>query len=363
MLGDFVRIESHSEDKAGIDRLGRRVAAEWRRRGAQVKIHRHSRRGNRIRAELWLGDGRPAGQILVLGHLDTVYPRGTLQHMPFRIARGCAWGPGAFDMKGGLVLALFAVDSLRALRYSPRKRFVFLWTSDEEIGSGSSREIIEREARRSDAVLVLEPAFGLEGRLKTQRKGGGVVELTVLGRAAHAGINPEAGVNAVHELAFQIERLMSLNNPRRGISVQTNVIEGGVATNVVPAHAQAKLDVRYPRSADSRQLASRIRRLRPVLPGARLEIRVELSRPPLERSAAVRSLFRKARILARQLGIDLGETSTGGGSDGNFTAALRAPTLDGLGAVGEGAHSPGECVVIRKLPERAALIAALLATL
>ncbi|MGA8024866.1 MAG: M20 family metallopeptidase [Candidatus Acidiferrales bacterium] len=363
LLGEFVRCESPSHDKGAVDRCGGLVAREWRRRGASVRVLRQGERGNHLRAEISLGNGKPAGQIMVLGHLDTVYPLGTLAKMPFRVSGGRAWGPGTFDMKGGLVLALFAVDALRAARIAAAKRFVFLWTSDEEIGSESSRRVIEQEARRSDAVLVLEPAFGTEGRLKTQRKGVGGAEIIVTGRSAHAGIDPEKGVNAVHELALQIERLMRLNDPRRGITVQTTVVSGGTLTNVVPEHAQASVDIRYARLADAARLGRKLRDVRPVLRGARIEVRHTGDRPPLERSAAVRKLFAHAESLMREMGLPLGEASTGGGSDGSFTAALGVPTLDGLGAVGDGAHSPREHVLIRALPERAALIAGLLATL
>jgi glutamate carboxypeptidase len=300
---------------------------------------------------------------MVLGHLDTVYPLGTLAKMPFRVARGRAWGPGTFDMKGGLVLALFAVDALRALEIQPKKRFVFLWTSDEEIGSESSRRAIEREARRSDAVLVLEPSFGRAGRLKTQRKGVGGAEILVTGHSAHAGIDPEKGVNAVHELALQITRLMKMNDPRRGITVQTTVVSGGTITNVVPEHARAMVDIRYARAADVPRINRKLHSLRPTLKGARVEVRGGADRPPLERTAAVRKLFGVAQSLMQEMGLPLGEASTGGGSDGSFTAVLGVPTLDGLGAVGDGAHSPREHVLTSKLPERAALIAGLLATL
>ncbi|HEV3252889.1 MAG TPA: M20/M25/M40 family metallo-hydrolase [Candidatus Acidoferrales bacterium] len=363
LLRRLVLAESPSSDKAAVDRLGRLVAAEWRRRGARVALLRQRRRGDHVRAEWWRGKRRPPGQILVLGHLDTVYPRGTLEKMPFRIAGGRAWGPGTFDMKSGLVQALFAMDALAACHAAPAKRLVFLWTTDEEIGSASSRAAIEREARRSDAVLVLEPAFGRHGHLKTQRKGVGTVELRVEGRAAHAGINPEQGVNAVHELALQIGRLRRMNRSRRGITVQANVIAGGTVSNVVPAQARAEVDVRVARIADGRAIERKLRALRPVLRGAQLEVSIGVFRPPLERTPAVRAIFRRAQSLAHQMGLPLGEAATGGGSDGNLTAALGVPTLDGLGGVGDGAHSPREFVLIRALPERAAILAGLLATL
>ncbi len=393
LLGRFVRCESPSYDKAAVDRFGAIVASEWRRRGAAVKILEQRKRGDHLRVEIVLetgrvnaeNDGRSVGsggarkakrddgQILVLGHLDTVYPLGTIAKMPFRVAGGKAWGPGTFDMKGGLVLALAAVDALRetgAMRGAGaasgpglRKRIVFLWTSDEEIGSETSRRVIESEARRSDAVLVLEPSLGRDGRLKTQRKGVGGAEVIVTGRSAHAGIEPEKGVNAVHELALQIARLMKMNDPRRGITVQATVIEGGTTSNVVPAHARALVDIRFARLADARGIERELRSLRPILKRARVEVRMGELRPPLERTAGVRGLFRHAHRLMREIGVSLGEAATGGGSDGNFTGALGVPTLDGLGAVGDGAHSVREHVVIRELPVRAALIAGLLASL
>jgi glutamate carboxypeptidase len=363
LLRRFVRSESPSGDKAAVDRFGAMVAAEWRRRGAKVKILEQRLRGNHLRVEWPQETGRSDGQILVLGHLDTVYLIGTIAKMPFRVAGGKAWGPGTFDMKGGLVLALGAIDALRAVGVQPRKRVVFLWTSDEEIGSETSQRVIESEARRSDAVLVLEPALGREGRLKTERKGVAGAEIIVTGRAAHAGIEPEKGVNAVHELALQIARLMKMNDRGRGITMQATVAEGGTAANVVPEGARAAVDIRFARVADAGRIERELRGLRPILRGARVEVRVGGMRPPLERSGGVRELFGVARGLMREMGLSLGEAATGGGSDGNFTGALGAPTLDGLGAVGDGAHSLREHVVVRELGVRAALIAGLLAAL
>jgi glutamate carboxypeptidase len=363
LLGQFVCCESPSHQKAAVDRLGKLVATEWRRRGATVRILRHATAGNQVRAEIWVGQKRPKGQIMVLGHLDTVYPLGTIAAMPFRVRRGRAFGPGTFDMKAGLVIALAAVDALRELGLRPRKRLVFFWNSDEEIGSYASRAVIEREARRSDAVLVLEPAAGPDGKLKTARKGVGTVELVVTGRGSHAGLDPGAGVNAVHELAEQIVRLEQVNNPKRGISLQATVIGGGTVSNVVPHHARAEIDIRYTHAADAPKIERKLRSLRPILPGARVEVRGDINRPPLERTPAVMRLFRHAQQLMREIGLELGEAWVGGGSDGNFTAALGVPTLDGLGAIGNGAHSAVEHVIIRSLPERAALLAGLLATL
>jgi glutamate carboxypeptidase len=367
LLGKFVRCESPSYSKAAVDRLGRMVAAEWKRRGAKVRVLRDSKRGDHVRAELWLGKGRPAGQILILGHLDTVHPLGTLAKMPFRLSGGRAWGPGTFDMKSGLVMALFAADALRAAELHlgglVRKRFVFLWTTDEEIGSETSRRIVEQEARKSDAVLVLEPPLGRDGRLKTARKGVGTAEIIVTGQAAHAGVDPESGINAVHELALQIARLRKLNDARRGIAVQATVVEGGTVSNVIPGSARAMVDIRYVRLADAPKIDRKLRGLRPISKGARIEVRGGINRPPLERAAAVRELFGRAQSLMSEMGLPLGEASTGGGSDGSFTAALGVPTLDGLGAVGDGAHSAREHVLIRSLPERTALLAGLLTAL
>ena len=364
LLGRMVDIESPSHDKAAVDRFGSMIAAEWKRRGARVRLLHQRKFGNHVRADLWLDHGRrPKGQLLVLGHLDTVYPLGTLAKTPFRVAQGRAWGPGTFDMKGGHAIALAAADALRELGIPARKKTVFLWTSDEEVGSATSRRTIESLARQSDAVFVLEPAFGNDGHLKTERKGVGEAELLVTGRSAHAGIEPESGVNAVHELALQITRLLKWNDPQRGITVQANVITGGTVTNVVPERARASIDVRLARAADARTLNRKLHALRPVLPGARIEVRGGINRPPMERTPESRALFLHAQELAREMEIALREASTGGGSDGNFTAALGIPTLDGLGAVGDGAHSPREHVIVRHLPERAALLAGLLATL
>src|SRR6266851_1858476 len=361
-LGQFARAESPSYDKAAVDRFGKIVADEWGRRGAEVTLLRQRERGDHVRAE-WNPRGSAAGgQILVLGHLDTVYDLGTLARTPFRLSRGRAFGPGAFDVKGGLVIALSAVDALVGTGRVPQKRIVFLWTSDEEIGSGTSRAVIEREARRSNAALVLEPASGLDGRAKTRRKGVGEIEIVATGRAAHAGLNPEDGINAIEEIAAQIARISRWNQPTRGITVNAGVIEGGTRTNVIPEKARVMVDVRAVRAGDMRALERKFRALRPILRGAKLQICGGFNRPPMERKNSA-ALYARARALAKEMGVTLGEAYVGGGSDGNFTAALGVPTLDGLGAVGEGAHSPDENILIRALPGRAALLGGLLATI
>src|SRR6267154_716224 len=361
LLGQFVRAESPSFDKAAVDRFGRMVASEWKKRGATVTLLRQRERGDHVRAEWRPRVNRTADQILVLGHLDTVYEIGTITRMPFRVSRGRAWGPGTFDMKAGLVIALSAMDALAAVGCLPEKRIVFLWTSDEEIGSESSRAAIEREAKRSDAVLVLEPALGPEGRVKTGRKGVGEIELVVTGRAAHAGLNPQDGVNAIEEIALQVARVSRWNEPRRGTTVSAGVIEGGTRSNVIPEHARVLVDVRAARAADMRALERKFCALRPILKGAKLQVHGGFNRPPMERKASS-ALFAVARALAKDMGVTLGEAFVGGGSDGNFTAALGVPTLDGLGAIGKNAHSPRENIIIRSLAERAALLAGLLET-
>jgi glutamate carboxypeptidase len=262
-------------------------------------------------------------------------------------------------MKAGIVQALFALQALHQTQSPLRKRIVFLWTSDEEIGSDSSRKLIEAEARRSDAVFVLEPSFGPRGLLKTARKGVGEAEIIVHGRASHAGLAPQEGVNAVHELAHQITRLQSWNDLRRGISVNADMVEGGTRVNVIAERARAVVDLRALRFADMRRLEQRLRALRPFARGARLEIHGGFNRAPMERKVSA-ALFSRAKSLAAQMGLPIGECVAGGGSDGNLTAALGVPTLDGLGAVGDGAHSAHEYALAKKMPKRAALLAALL---
>lgn len=359
MLRGFVHAESPSTDKTAADQCARIIAGAWKKLGARVELLAQKHRGAHLRVSEAAGAESPDGQLLVLGHYDTVYAVGTLRTMPFRISGGRVFGPGVFDMKAGIVQALFALEAVRKYHDTATKRIVFLWTSDEEIGSESSRKLIEAEARRSDAVFVLEPAMAAKGLLKTARKGVGEVEIKVHGRASHAGLAPEKGVNAIHELAMQVGRVQDWNDPPRGISVNAGLIEGGTRTNVIPDCARAVIDLRARRIADMRRLEKRLRALKPILPGAKLELRGGFSRAPLERRYS-RELFERASALGRAMGLRIGECTAGGGSDGNFTAALGIPTLDGLGAVGDGAHSPDEYVVARAMPERAALLAALL---
>src|SRR5438552_734188 len=358
-LESFVRAESPSTEKAAADACARLIAAEWRKRGAPVELLEQKHRGPHLRITWAPGKTRPRSQLLVLGHYDTVYASGTLAKMPFRTAAGRVFGPGVFDMKAGIVQALFALDAIQECGVALKKKLVFLWTSDEEIGSESSRRLLETEAKRSDAVFVLEPALSPKGLLKTARKGVGEAEIIVRGRASHAGLAPERGVNAIHELALQIVRVNEWNDLRRGISISAGLVAGGTRTNVIPDCARTVLDLRALRIDDMRSVDKKLRALRPISPGAKLEVRGGFNRAPLERKYSV-DLFKRASSLAKQLGFTIGEGTAGGGSDGSLTAALAIPTLDGLGAVGDGAHSSGEYIVARTMPRRAALLATLL---
>jgi glutamate carboxypeptidase len=358
-LRELVLAESPSLEKAPADRCCDLLAKEWRKRDARVERIAQKQRGDQLRITWWPQKSRPAGQFLVLGHYDTVYSSGSLAKMHFRVSAGKAYGPGIFDMKAGLVQALFALETLQQTKAPLRHRLVFLWTSDEEIGSDASRKLIETEARRSEAVFVLEPSLGPKGLLKTARKGVGEAELIVYGRASHAGLAPQEGINAIHELSRHLLRIQEWNDLRRGVSVNADIIEGGTRVNVIAERARAVLDLRALRVADMRRIERRLHALRPILPGAKLEVRGGFNRAPLERkSSAV--LFTKAKALAAQMGLSLGECTAGGGSDGNLTAAIGVPTLDGLGAVGHGAHSSDEHILVNTMPARAALLAALL---
>jgi glutamate carboxypeptidase len=361
LIREMVECESPSGDAAGVNRLvellGDRIGG-----AARVRTCPGGRYGNHLRAE-FAGRGKARGQILVLGHSDTVWPRGTLRSMPFRRARGRLWGPGVFDMKTGLAMFLFAMRALRELDAPVRRKVLLQVNSDEETGSESSRELTQAAARGSVAALVLEPGTGLEGKLKTARKGVGSYTLTVRGRAAHAGVDFEKGASAILEMARQLERVAGFTRPARGITVSPGVIRGGTRSNVIPAECTAEVDVRIPRAADAAYLARRFGSLKPHDRRCTIEVTGGVNRPPLERSAGVRGLFRVARRLAAELGVELEESSTGGGSDGSFTAALGVPTLDGLGAVGEGAHAPNESVLVDRIADRTALLAKLVAAL
>ncbi len=358
-LATVVEFESPSQDKAALDGLAHVLAARMRAHGARVDLLANAKGGDHLRVRFDFGGPEPdAAPTLVLCHFDTVWPIGTLATMPFRIDDGRAFGPGTFDMKASLVLLEYAAAALRSLGLRPPRPIVALLTSDEEIGSPTSRALIEAEAREAAQVLVMEaPLPG--GRLKTARKGVGNFTLTIAGKAAHAGVEPEKGTNAIVELAHQILNIQAIADPASGTTLNVGVVSGGTTTNVVPACAEARVDCRVSSTGEAERVEAAFSELRPVLPGARLTVVGRFNRPPMERSPAVVGLYERVRAIGQELGLDLTEGPTGGASDGNFTAALGRPTIDGLGALGSGAHASHEHVLIDSLPERAALLASL----
>jgi glutamate carboxypeptidase len=359
-LAELVSFESPSRDKPALDTLAALLAGFLRDVGAAVEIIPNPHGGDHLVGRFpGPAEAQPA---LVLGHFDTVWPRGTLERMPFRLdGNGRAHGPGTFDMKASLVVFLTVMQHLKKHGPPPPRPIRALFTSDEELGSPTSRGLIENLARDCAYVLVLEPALA-DGGLKTSRKGVGRFHLAVEGKAAHAGVAPHHGRNAIVELAHQILKLQALEDLPAGTTINVGVVHGGTVTNVVPAHASAEIDVRVASSAEEARIRSALHLLRPVLPENRLTLSGSFNRPPMERTNANASLFEKACQLARSggLGFELTEGSTGGGSDGNFTSALGIPTLDGLGPRGAGAHADDEHIVIESLPERAALLHLLL---
>ena len=352
----LVSLESPTTDKAAVDQCGRALAARLEAIGGRVSRLPRADRGDHLLAEFGCG----TSQILLLGHFDTVWPVGQLERMPLVRSNGRLHGPGVFDMKAGIAIGMLATRALLETGVSLSRRIVMLWTTDEEVGSATSRAAIEDEARRSDAVLVLEPSLP-GGAVKTARKGCGEYELRVRGVAAHAGIDPSKGASAIHELARQIVLVQKLQDLDRGVSVNVGIISGGTRTNVVAEEARAVVDVRAPTQADAARVDAAFRALKAVDDRTAVSVTGGLDRPPLERTAQVARLYEQAFEVARELGQALGEGSTGGGSDGNFTAALGVATLDGLGAVGDGAHALHEHVDIESLPDRAALVAGLIA--
>lgn len=347
LVETLVTLESPSHDKAAVDRCGAELSARLQSIGARITRHDGAHRGAHVQAD-FEGSGRP---ILLLGHFDTVWPVDQLARMPLREEDGRLYGPGIFDMKSGIVVAMLAMRVLATNH--PRPRVTMLWTTDEEIGSETSRSIIERIARESRAVLVLEPSLP-GGGAKTSRKGVGTFELVVHGVAAHAGLDPENGASAIHELARQIVALDAIQDLDRGVTLNVGVIDGGSRTNVVADRARASIDLRVRTMADAAMMEEKLRGLRPTRSNVRLEVSGAVDRPPLERTPGVVRLYEQARSVARALGQDLSEGAAGGGSDGNFTAALGVPTLDGLGPRGDGAHALHEHVQLEDLLWRAA---------
>jgi glutamate carboxypeptidase len=363
-LRELVECESPSDDPQSIERFASLFELRTRDLTRCRRFNGGKHFGPHLQCQFDLpGPARKSGQILALGHSDTVYPMGTLSRMPFKLAKGRLWGPGVLDMKGGVAMFVFAMRVLRELDIPVKRRVVLQLNSDEEVGSESSRPLTEKEAIQSDAVLVLEPGQGLEGAAKTARKGIGDYRVTVHGQAAHSGVDFGKGASAVVELARQIDKIAGFTDVKTGVTVNPGVISGGSRANVVAEYATSEVDIRVPRMKDFQALERKFRSLKVIDKRCRLEVEGGLNRPPMERTRAIVNLYQKARTIAEGLGVQLEERATGGGSDGNFTAALGVATLDGIGAVGEGAHSSGESILVDRIPDRVALLAHLVATL
>ncbi|MBL8209239.1 MAG: M20 family metallopeptidase [Bryobacterales bacterium] len=362
LLREMVECESPSDDPAAINRFVDLMAAKVQGK-AEVRTFPGGKYGKHAQLIFAPTVKRPGKQLLALGHSDTVWPMGTLKTMPWREEKGRLWGPGVLDMKSGVAFLVFAMEALRELDIPIPRKVVLQLNSDEEVGSESSRALTEKEAKRSHAVLVLEPGTGLEGKLKTARKGVGGYDVVVKGVASHAGVDFAAGASAVLELARQIERIAEFTNLKKGLTVNPGVISGGTRSNVVAAEARADVDIRIARLKDFGKLDKKFRSLRAVDKRCRVTVEGGLNRPPMERTPEIASLFQTAKRLAAELGRKIEESATGGGSDGNFTAALGVPTLDGLGGVGEGAHANHESILIDRIADRTALLAKLVATI
>ena len=365
-IRDLVEIESPSDNKTAVDEVAEAIAHKFSQLGGEVRFHRAKDFGSHLQVNF---GGKSAKPVLLLGHYDTVYPLGTLASMPCRVVDNKLTGPGVLDMKSGIALMLHALAGLQEWHSElnskeqtgglPRPVTVLL-VSDEEVGSHSSRAITESLAKKAAAVLVLEPSYGRQGAVKTARKGVGEYLVKVTGKAAHAGLDFQKGVNAILELARQIEKISSFTDLKKGLTVNVGIVSGGSRTNVVPAEAAAQIDVRIARIKDAAGIDKKMRSLRPFNRHCKIEITGGINRPPMERTAGVAALYAQAAAIARELGWKLGEAAVGGGSDGNFTAGLGIPTLDGLGGVGDGAHATHEHILISELPRRAALIAGLI---
>ncbi len=358
MIAELVQIESPTEDSAAVNRCVALLEKWIQSAGGKSKRSRQKAAGDLLVGRFGPAHGN-AKPLMLLGHLDTVWPLGTLKKMPFRLRGGRAWGPGVLDMKAGVVMALTA---LRLLGEAGRLAtpVILLLNSDEETGSEYSRALTESLAKKCSAVFVLEPAQGLAGAYKTARKGVANYRLQVHGVAAHSGVDFSQGHSAVLELGRQIERAAAFTDPARGLTVNAGVIGGGTRSNVVAAEAWAEFDVRIAKAVDGPRIDRRFRSLRPVDRQCKLEITGGLNRPPMERTPGTVALFRRAATMAAGLGYHLEEAATGGGSDGNFTSALGIPTLDGMGAVGEGAHAEKESILLDTLVPRTALLTAMI---
>jgi glutamate carboxypeptidase len=351
LLRHMTEIESPTSDKESNDRLLALVRDRFEVLGATVEIERQPFFGDHLVAR-WPGVGKPG---LIVGHIDTVWPTGTLAEMPYREQDGNIYGPGVLDMKAGISATIAALFMLRGSDNWPERALTVLVNSDEEVGSPSSRPLVEAEAAKSAYTIVMEPAMG--GALKTARKGLGEFRLRIDGKSSHAGAFPEDGISAIEEMAHQILRIQSLKDWDAGTTINVGLVEGGSARNTIPADANAVIDVRVKSADEGRRVTSAIYGLEPVNPDATLTMTGALHRPPMEREGPVAELFGRVQSIGAELGLELTETSTGGGSDANLTAALGIPTIDGMGAVGENPHADGEYLVAAELPNRAELLA------
>lgn len=353
-LKQIVEKESPTRDKVLTDELATFIAELFEKlTSGKTSIIQNEFFGNHVRGEF----GNSDEQILLLAHYDTVWNKGDIvEKIPFKTEGDIAYGPGVFDMKGGIVQGLYALRALKETNAQLNKKVVFLCTSDEELGSPSSQKLIEEEAKKSKYVLVLEPAISNQGALKTARKGVGIFKLNVKGRAAHAGVEPERGISAILELSKQVTYLHELTDYSKGTTVNVGKITGGTTVNVIAAEAEADIDLRVKTKAEFDRIIPIIKNLKPSMAGVKVRVAGGINRPPLERTDQVISLFNMAKKVAQEnLGFKLEEKETGGGSDGNFTAPF-APTLDGLGAVGDGAHALNEHIIISQMPKRSALL-------
>jgi glutamate carboxypeptidase len=360
LLQRMVEIESPSDDKAALDHMGQFLAHVFEQSGGKTTFYPEKQAGNHLKVEFAGDAGKP---LLLLGHFDTVWSKGTLATMPFRVDSGRAFGPGIYDMKAGITMMIFALRALSASGQNRHRPITVLLDTDEEVGSKTGRPLVEATARDCEAVLVLEPSTGAQGRLKTSRKGVGDITIRVRGVASHSGVDFEKGHSAIVELARQLLEVVKFTDASRGITVNPGVIQGGTRTNVVAAEALAGIDLRIAHAADAAVLEQKFAALKPFDPACSIEISGGLNRPPMERTEGTVRLFQTAQELGQAIGMNVDESSTGGGSDGNFTSALGIPTLDGLGALGEGAHAVNESIVLPELPHRTALLAGLLQAL
>ena len=356
-LRSITELESPSFDKTAVDRCGAELRRQFTMLGGKVSVHRQNRFGDHLRIDF--DSPRGGAPVMLLGHFDTVWELGALARMPVKTEKGRIWGPGVYDMKGGIAMMLEAIRMLQS-QHGGLLRPITVWlVTDEEVGSESSRHMTETIAKQCAAVLVLEPSR-LDGALKTARKGVGDFTIKITGVSAHAGVDFGKGHSAVLEAARQIQKIARFTDLKRGITVNPGVVHGGTRTNVIADHATIECDLRIARMKDAGAIEKKFRSLKPFDRKCKLDVEGGVNRPPMERTKGVAALFTLASKIAKEHGYKLKEFATGGGSDGNFTAGLGIPTLDGLGCPGEGAHALHESITIDHLERRVALLAGLI---